>query len=103
MYMMNLKNILFLFSVLIQSIAYPQLATEYFNELKADKVISNDSLNWVQLGPGMSGYCEFFWCHPTDPTTMHMAPDMFNGYGSWDSGKSWQSIKDYDGRGFDMG
>ncbi|MDO6491055.1 MULTISPECIES: VPS10 domain-containing protein [unclassified Cellulophaga] len=95
-------KLLYAFTFLCINISYAQ-NTAYFNKLRTEKVISTNSVNWVQFGPGMSGYCEFFWNHPTDKNTILMAPDMFNGYGSFDGGKSWQTIKDYDGEGFDMG
>ncbi|MBB6431336.1 sialidase family protein [Algisphaera agarilytica] len=50
----------------------------------------------------MSGYCEEFWCHPTDPDVMFMGPDMYVSYGTWDGGKSWHSLKDHDGLGHEM-
>ncbi|APZ45527.1 hypothetical protein BW723_04110 [Polaribacter reichenbachii] len=75
---------------------------KYFNKLKNEKVISNPSIEWKNFGPGMSGYNEEFWTHPTDPNVMFMGPDMHVSYGSWDAGKSWQTIKDSDGNGRDM-
>ncbi|GJM62489.1 WD40/YVTN/BNR-like repeat-containing protein [Persicobacter diffluens] len=71
----------------------------FFNSLTKDRVTSDPSVEWVNFGPGMSGYNEEFWCHPTDPDVMFMGPDMHVAYGSWDDGKSWHSIKDYDGDG----
>ncbi|KAA1243493.1 T9SS type A sorting domain-containing protein [Aquimarina sp. RZ0] len=100
--MKHFLRILTLFLLIYYS-SNAQLDTKYFDKLKASKVTSDNSLNWVQFGPGMSGYIEFFWCHPTDPNVMHMSPDMFNVYGSFDRGESWQTIKDYDGLGSDMG
>ncbi|WP_281991270.1 VPS10 domain-containing protein [Aquimarina aggregata] len=97
---------IFQFSILlslIYSSSFGQLDTEYFSRLKSNTVASSDALEWVQFGPGMSGYCEFFWCHPTDPKTIHMSPDMFNAYGSFDAGKSWQTIKNYDSQDRGMG
>ncbi|SIT11635.1 Por secretion system C-terminal sorting domain-containing protein [Zobellia uliginosa] len=88
---------------LFYSSVFGQLDTNYFNRLKSETIKSSDALEWVQFGPGMSGYCEFFWCHPTDPKTIHMSPDMFNAYGSFDAGKSWQTIKNYDSQDRGMG
>lgn len=75
---------------------------KFFKEIKTEKVISDTSVVWKNFGPGMSGYNEEFWCHPTDPNVMFMGPDMHVSYGSWDNGKSWQTIKDSDGDGRDM-
>lgn len=82
---------------------FGQLNKAYFQKIQNQKIISSNKLEWVQFGPGMSGYCEFFWPHPTDSNTIHMSPDMFNAYGTFDGGASWQCIKDYDGLGRDMG
>lgn len=60
---------------------------------------STDYIDWYQVSPGTSGYCEMIWMHPTDSKTMIMSPDMFNTYGSWDGGESWLTVKDCDGMG----
>jgi len=70
-----------------------------FAKLQTERVESVDTVYWQQFGPGMSGYCEEFWCHPTDVNVLFMSPDMYNSYGSWDNGESWQTIKDCDGTG----
>ncbi|NRB52553.1 MAG: hypothetical protein HRU41_33135 [Saprospiraceae bacterium] len=74
----------------------------YFKKLRSEQVPSSDLVEWQQVGPGMAGYCEEFWCHPTDPKVIMMSPDMFNTYGSWDAGKSWHTVKEADGTGKDM-
>jgi photosystem II stability/assembly factor-like uncharacterized protein len=74
----------------------------FFQKIKTDKIQSEESIEWKNFGPGMSGYCEEFWCHPTDPNVMFMGPDMHVSYGSWDNGESWQTIKDSDGLGNEM-
>ncbi len=76
-----------------------QLNTEYFERLKSNKVTSTDKIEWVQFAPGTAGYCEEFWCHPTDPNTILIGPDMHVAYGTWDMGESWQGLKDVDGAG----
>lgn len=77
-------------------------ASKFFNKIKKQKIISDQSIKWRNFGPGMSGYNEEFWCHPTDTNVMFMGPDMHVSYGTWDNGKSWQTIKDSDGLGVDM-
>ncbi|MWW25309.1 VPS10 domain-containing protein [Algibacter lectus] len=77
-------------------------STAFFKKIKTEKVISDPSVVWKNFGPGMSGYNEEFWCHPTDPNVMFMGPDMHVSYGTWDNGKSWHTIKDSDGLGLDM-
>ncbi len=77
-------------------------SAEYFKQLQTTAIKSSDKVEWRQIGPGNSGYCEKLWCHPTDANVMFQSPDMYNSYGSWDGGKSWQTIKDCDGDGYDM-
>lgn len=96
-----IRKVIFIAS-LIPTLAFGQSAEEYFERIKTQKVISDPEVQWQNFGPGMSGYCEEFWCHPTDPSVMFMGPDMHVSYGSWDGGESWQSLKDPDGLGQDM-
>ena len=79
-----------------------QAQSDYFNTLKNQRVVSDATVEWRQFGPGMSGYNEEFWCHPTDPNVMFVGPDMHVAYGTWDNGKTWQTIKDSDGDGLDL-
>ncbi|WP_282133467.1 VPS10 domain-containing protein [Cellulophaga baltica] len=74
----------------------------FFEQIKTEKVISDSTIVWKNFGPGMSGYNEEFWTHPSDPKTMFMGPDMHVSYGTWDGAKSWHTLKDSDGSGFDM-
>lgn len=83
-------------------VANAQLDKRYFKKLNSKEVASSDLVEWRQVGPGMSGYCEEFWCHPTDKNVIMMSPDMYNTYGSWDAGKSWTTIKNADGNGKDL-
>ncbi|MDW7692456.1 hypothetical protein R9C00_13030 [Flammeovirgaceae bacterium SG7u.111] len=79
-----------------------QETKDFFLQVKNEKIISDPSVEWKNFGPGMSGYCEEFWCHPTDTNVMFMGPDMHVSFGTWDNGKSWHTIKDSDGMGQDM-
>ncbi len=74
----------------------------FFRQLKTKQIVSDQKIEWNNFGPGISGYCEEFWCHPTDSNVMFMGPDMHVSYGTWDNGKSWQTIKDSDGDGQGM-
>ncbi|MDV7188009.1 hypothetical protein R3X25_12010 [Lutibacter sp. TH_r2] len=85
--------------LLIPFLANAQIDKPFFRKIANKKVISNQAIEWKNFGPGMSGYNEEFWCHPTDTNVMFMGPDMHVAYGSWDNGKSWQTIKDSDGFG----
>ena len=96
------RNIVYCISLLVSIHVAAQLDKEYFEKLRKEKVESSDALVWKQFGPGMSGYCEEFWCHPTDAGVMFMGPDMHVSYGTWDDGHSWHTLKDCDGTGQDM-
>ena len=74
----------------------------FFNIIKNKRIESDTTVVWRNFGPGMSGYCEEFWIHPTDPDVMFMGPDMHVSFGTWDGGKSWHTIKDPDGLGQEM-
>ncbi|WP_010134943.1 VPS10 domain-containing protein [Ochrovirga pacifica] len=82
--------------------SHAQLDKKYFKKLNTENVNSTDLVTWRQVGPGMSGYCEEFWCHPTQENVIMMSPDMYNTYGTWDGGKNWHTIKDVDGDGKDL-
>jgi hypothetical protein len=96
---MKIKYLLFLLIPLVTSAQQDQ---NFFNKIKSEKIASNANIILKNFGPGMSGYNEEFWCHPTDTNVMFMGPDMHVAYGTWDNGKSWQTIKDSDGFGKDM-
>ncbi|WP_440876052.1 VPS10 domain-containing protein [Thalassotalea sp. PLHSN55] len=75
---------------------------EFFSLIKNEKYPSDEEIQWNNFGPGMSGYNEEFWPHPTDTDVMFMGPDMHVSYGTWNGGKSWHSLKDPDGLGLEM-
>ncbi|MEH0152698.1 hypothetical protein V6R21_01055 [Limibacter armeniacum] len=79
-----------------------QSGKKYFKQLKNERVESDSSVAWRNFGPGMSGYCEEFWCHQTDTSVMFLGPDMHVAFGTWDNGRSWHTIKDSDGDGKDL-
>lgn len=76
--------------------------SDYFDKIRNERVASDPAVVWKNFGPGMSGYNEEFWCHPTDTNVMFMGPDMHVSYGTWNNGKTWHTLKDYDGDGQDM-
>lgn len=94
----SIHNLLFLFFFIGFNI-YAQLDEAYFEKLRTEKVNSHNSVNWVQFGPGMAGYCEHFWIHPTDDNFMYQSPDMFDSYYTADGGESWKTLKDSDDTG----
>ncbi|WP_366185583.1 T9SS type A sorting domain-containing protein [Flavobacterium ovatum] len=73
-----------------------------FNQLQTQKIQSSPLVQWVNISPGTSGYCEEFWCHPTDANVMFSGADMHAAFGTWDNGQSWSTLKDSDGNGLDM-
>ena len=74
----------------------------FFERLQTERIASDRSVQWYPVGPGMSGYNEELWPHPSDPQTTLIGPDMHVSYGTWDGAQSWQSLKDYDGLGDQM-
>ncbi|KXX69285.1 hypothetical protein [Flammeovirga sp. SJP92] len=87
---------------LLNTIEAQNSNTTFFKKIRDEKVVSDPSIVWKNFGPGMSGYCEEFWCHPTDPKVMFMGPDMHVTFGTWDGGESWHTVKDSDGMGYDL-
>ncbi|MCL7764004.1 hypothetical protein MPF19_11295 [Polaribacter sp. Z014] len=96
-----MKKLILLVSVLIFA-CKSESDSQFFDKIKNTKIASDQNVEWKNFGPGMSGYNEAFWSHPTDPNVMFLGPDMHVAYGTWDNGKSWQSIKDPDGLGLEM-
>ena len=82
--------------------ASEQRKTDYFQTLRSQKIVSDPLVEWRSFGPAMSGYNENIWPHPSDSNVMFIGPDMHVSYGTWDGGKSWQTLKDPDGSGLDM-
>ncbi|WP_282037930.1 VPS10 domain-containing protein [Saccharicrinis aurantiacus] len=83
-------------------LVHAQSDKKYFRKLQTQQQASSNLVSWQQVGPGMAGYCEEFWCHPTNKDVMMISPDMYNTCGSWDAGKTWHTIKDCDGIGKDL-
>ncbi|WP_158971596.1 sialidase family protein [Paraglaciecola sp. L3A3] len=75
---------------------------DFFEQIKNTKAPSDPNIEWQSIGPGMSGYNEKLWTHPTDPKAIFLGPDMHVAYGSWDSGHTWHNIQDPDGLGQEM-
>ncbi|MFR9565272.1 MAG: hypothetical protein SNG14_07085 [Rikenellaceae bacterium] len=88
--------------VAAQALPSDKAAKSYFKKLQSERVESSNYIDWVQVSPGTSGYNEMLWVHPTDSKTLITSPDMYNTFGSWDGGESWQTIKDCDAMGADV-
>ncbi|WP_170309808.1 VPS10 domain-containing protein [Seonamhaeicola maritimus] len=99
--MTSIKHIGFLLIIMLISVNLnaQEKSSTFFKKIKTQRVESDSTIEWKNFGPGMSGYNEEFWCHPTDTNVMFMGPDMHVSYGTWNNGKSWHSLKDYDGDG----
>ena len=80
------------FNVLILFAQTPQ----YFKDLQTKKQTSTTDVNWTNVGPGMSGYNEIYYAHPTDPNSMYMSLDMGNSFYTHDNGLNWTTTKDWD-------
>ena len=74
----------------------------YFTRLAGEPVVSDPSVTWHPVGPGLSGYNEELWLHPSDPETVLIGPDMHVTYGSWDGGRTWHGVENPDGLGEEM-
>lgn len=70
--------------------------SSYFDDLQTTKLASTPFVKWTNLGPGMSGYVDEYFVHPTDPNSMYMSLDMGNSFYSHDNGLSWVTTKDWD-------
>lgn len=79
-----------------------EATSDFFHQIRTERIQSDPLVEWKNFGPGMSGYNEEFWTHPTDTDVMFIGPDMHVSYGSWDDGKSWHTLKDPDGLGLEM-
>lgn len=95
-------NIIIIGLLLCTAINGQKSSKDFFKKIKNERVVSDESVTWKNIAPAMAGYNETYYCHPTDTNVMFMGPDMHVTYGTWDNGKSWQSIKDCDGQGDDM-
>ncbi|MFI3277552.1 MAG: hypothetical protein SNH13_02335 [Rikenellaceae bacterium] len=73
-----------------------KLNTSYFKMLQSRTLTSTSDIKWVNFGPAMSGYCDEFWVHPTDPKTLFVNLDMGNCYSTHNGGESWTTVHDWD-------
>lgn len=71
----------------------------YFQTLQTRQVQSSTALRWTEFGPGMSGYCDKYFQHPTDTNAQFMSMDMGNAYYTHDNGLSWSTSTDWDSDG----
>lgn len=80
-----------------------EIADNFFGNLKTKKILSDSSVIWQQFGPGMSGNNKSAFWHPTKPNVLFIGPNMGNSYGSWDGGKTYQTILNEDESDFRRG
>ena len=80
-----------------------QVFNSGFQDIKTRDLTSDENINWVQFGPGMSGNNRCFYTHPTDPLTHYTSPNMGNAYRSTDGGFTYETIMDEDGRSYNSG
>ncbi|MFR9564981.1 MAG: hypothetical protein SNG14_05580 [Rikenellaceae bacterium] len=81
--------------------AVAELNTKYFRALQTEQLTSTQQVTWKNFGPAMSGYCDAFWIHPTDPNFMYVTLDMGNGYYTADGANSWMTYQKWDESGSD--
>ncbi len=93
------KPIIYISAGLILLVLTAQVANDFFNRLKNERVVSVDDIVWQQVGPGNAGFANLLRYHPTIPGKIATCPDMWNAYQSDDNGKVWYGITDSDGDG----
>lgn len=92
------KYILYLF-MLIAISAIAETTPQYFSDLQSSQQTSSPYIKWTNFGPGMSGYCDELFVHPTDPNSLYMNLDMGNSYYTHDAAQSWISMQEWDSDG----
>jgi photosystem II stability/assembly factor-like uncharacterized protein len=80
-----------------------EIVPGFFENIKTKDLVSDQSINWVQFGPGMSGNNKIFYSHPTDPNTHFISPNMGNSYRSTDKGFTYQTLMNPDARSYKSG
>ena len=69
----------------------------FWSSLNNERVESEKTIVWEQVGPGNAGFANLLRFHPTIPGWVSTCPDMWNAYQSENNGTSWYGITDYDG------
>ena len=69
----------------------------FWSRITSERVESEKTIVWEQVGPGNAGFANLLRYHPTLPGWVSTCPDMWNAYQSEDNGLSWNGITDYDG------
>lgn len=69
----------------------------FWYRVNNERVESEKTVEWEQVGPGNAGFANLLRYHPTIPGWVSTCPDMWNAYQSEDNGERWYGITDYDG------
>ncbi|NJB83462.1 T9SS type A sorting domain-containing protein [Wenyingzhuangia aestuarii] len=77
--------------------------TGFFVDIKTKDIASDETIKWVQFGPGMSGNNTCFYTHPTDANVVFSAPNMGNAYRSTDKGFTYETILNEDAASYTSG
>ncbi|WP_139958007.1 VPS10 domain-containing protein [Flavicella sediminum] len=80
-------------------LAQEKKSADFFSRLETERVASEKTVIWDQVGPGNAGFANLLRYHPTIPELVVLCPDMWNIYQSEDNGKQWYNLKDSDGNG----
>lgn len=72
-----------------------------FAPFYSERQVSAARIGWEQIGPGNSGYVNGLWFNRYQPDAVFVSPDMNDSYRSFDLGKRWKTLKDWDGTGGD--
>ncbi|NIJ45905.1 photosystem II stability/assembly factor-like uncharacterized protein [Wenyingzhuangia heitensis] len=77
--------------------------TGFFVDIKSKDITSDETIKWVQFGPGMSGNNTSFFVHPTDENVVYSSPNMGNSYRSTDKGFTYETILNEDAASYRSG
>ncbi|OWW25797.1 hypothetical protein B4Q04_09385 [Zobellia sp. OII3] len=86
-----------------QALKSSAASSTFFEDIKTKDIVSDNSIKWIQFGPGMSGNNKSAFWHPTDPNVLFIGPNMGNSYRSTDKGLTYETIMDEDGPGHKTG
>lgn len=75
------------------------IRAQYWDSVQYHRMESDTLISWIQYGPGNAGGMSFLRYHPNIPGWCYLGPDMGNNYQTEDNGKSWYTVKDFDGNG----
>lgn len=76
------------------------MSEDSMEQVYTETITSVSNIQWSQFGPGMSGNNKISYWHPTCPNTLFISPNMGNSYVSYDGGKTFQTLLNWDATGY---